>query len=66
MVVKFSSMYLQFRKKLLKSALSGIFLGYDSNPSAYWVYDVYNHKIILPPVVLFENISGNCASKFPP
>ena len=53
----------QFRKKLLNSALPDIFLGYDSNPSAYRIYDVNNNKIILSrSVVFFENIPGNCAS----
>ena len=58
----------QFHKKLLNSALPGIFLGYDSNPSAYRIYDVNNNKIILSrSIVFFENISGNCASpKSPP
>ena len=67
-VVKFSFTFpSNFVKKILNSTLPGIFLGYDSNPSAYRIY-VYNNQIILSrSIVFFKNIPGNCASpKSPP
>jgi len=52
-----------FRKKLSNSALPGIFIGYDQNPSAYRVYDITNNKVILSrSVVFFEDSPGNCNS----
>jgi len=42
---------------------TGIFLGNDSNPSAYCIYDSTNNKVILScSVILYENIPGNCPS----
>ena len=53
----------QFRKKLSNSALPGIFIGYDQNPSAYKIHDITNNKVILSrSVVFFEETPGNCNS----
>ena len=57
----------QFRKKLFNSALPGIFIGYDTNPSAYRIYDITNNKVILSrSVVFFEDIPGNCSAPSSP
>jgi len=38
----------------------GIFLGYDSNPTAYRIYDILNNKAVIScSVVFFEDILGN-------
>ena len=53
----------QFRKKLSNSALPGIFLGYDLNPSTYKIYDITNNKVILSrSVIFFEDNPDNCNS----
>jgi len=53
----------QLRNKLSNSALPGIFLGYDNNPSAFRIYDITNNKIVIShSVVFFEDSPGNCNS----
>jgi len=51
----------QLRNKLTNSALPGIFLGYDNNPSAFRIYDITNNKVVISrAVVFFEDSPGNC------
>lgn len=53
-VVKYFSIFLDnFVLKLLNYAFPGIFLGYDSNPSAYRIYDNTNNKMVLSRSIFF-------------
>ena len=57
----------QFRDKFANSTFSGIFLGYDTNPSAYRIYDPSNNKIILSKaVVFFEDYPANLSAPSSP
>jgi len=50
----------QFRNKLTNTSLPGIFLGYDTNPTAYRIFDITNNKVVISrSVVFFEDIPGN-------
>jgi len=47
------------RNKFENNSLSGIFLGYSNNPSAYKILDISNNKIVLfRKVEFFEHIPG--------
>jgi len=53
----------QFRKKLHNTSLPGIFIGYDSNPTTYRIYDITNNKVVIShSVVFFEDTPGNCSA----
>ena len=55
----------QFRKKLQNTFLLGIFIGYDSNPRAYGIYDINNNKVVISrSVVFFKNTRRNCSSPY--
>eukprot|EP00833_Pecoramyces_ruminatium_P015872 jgi/Orpsp1_1/1189904/evm.model.d7180000075388.1 len=57
----------QFRDKFANSTFSEIFLGYDTNPSAYRIYDPSNNKIILSKaVVFFEDYPANLSAPSSP
>jgi len=48
-----------FRKKF-ENTTSGIFIGYDKNPTAFKIYDYMNNKIVLARAVeFFEDTPGN-------
>jgi len=49
----------QFRKKFNRISLPGIFLGYETNPTAYIIYDTTNNKIVLAwTIEFFEDVPG--------
>jgi len=56
----------QFRKKLLNTSLPGIFIGYDSNPTAYRIYDITNKRLLFLVLLFFLKIHLVIVLPLPP